>query len=159
MLRLNIACRYVLVAAAGVLALVAAAALVAADHGKVVDGVAIYFGVVPSEVIVGHPKGHEERAMHGGAPGTAHRHHVVVALFDEATGRRVENAKVSASVTEPGRASQDKALDPMTIAGTLTYGNYFTMSGRGPYRIRVSATLPGFTRPYVADFDYRHTPP
>lgn len=158
-MRFYVACRYVVAAAAGVFALAAAAALIAADHGKVVDGVAVYFGVVPSEVITGHPQAHEERAMHGGAPTAAHRHHVVVALFDEATGRRVENAKVKASVTEAGRASQGKALDPMTIAGTLTYGNYFTMSGRGPYRIRVSATLPGSTRPYVADFDYRHTPP
>jgi hypothetical protein len=37
-----------------------------------------------------------------------HRDHVVVALFDDATGKRIENAKVKGSVMELGLASQQK---------------------------------------------------
>ncbi len=56
---------------------------------QVVDGVAIYLGVMPAQIVQGHPKEHPEVGMHGGAPTRGDRVHVVVALFDNATGGRI----------------------------------------------------------------------
>jgi len=129
-----------------------------AENYKVVDGVAIYFGVMPAEMILGHPKEHEERQMHGGVPAGKHRDHLVVALFDNATGKRITDAQVTATVGEIGLTGESKKLGPMKIAGTVTYGNYFDMPSRNIYRIRVQIRLPGVPRTIEAEFTHRHYP-
>lgn len=110
----------------------------AADTSKAVDGVEIYLGVLPAEVVLGHPLGHEERAMHGGVPARQNRYHVVVALFDADSGQRFSGARVEATVGELGAGGTRKALEPMAIANTETYGNWFTLSAPGIYRIRLA---------------------
>lgn len=145
-------------ALAGVAALMLTAAL-AADSSlhKVVHGVSIYLGVFPAEMILGHPKPHTEAAMHGGVPTGEHRYHVTVALFDNATGKRISGAKVSARVHEINLAGAQKKLDPMLIAGTVSYGNYFNMPATSnPYRIQVRIELPGVADVIEAQFDYQH---
>ena len=159
MSRIRALLRRTSIVAVALLGSAATADLPAGDHVQIVGGIALYLGVVPAEVITGHPPRHGERLMHGGVPGRAHRHHVMVAVFDETSGARIGEAAVRARVSEPGQAVQDKALEPMRIDGRLTYGDYFAMSGRGPYRIRVSVTPPGSPRDYVAEFEYRHVPP
>jgi hypothetical protein len=51
------------------------------------DGIEIYFGVVPAPVISGHEMGH------GGSPRAKGSHHLVIALFDSKTGKRVTDAE------------------------------------------------------------------
>ena len=139
-------------------ALTASAAFAAdtATH-KVVHGVAIYLGVLPAEMVLGHPRTHTEAEMHGGVPAGQHQHHVVVALFDNATGKRISGAKVSARVHEINLAGARKKLDPMLIAGTVSYGNYFNMPATSnPYRIQVRIELPGVAEVIEAQFDYQH---
>jgi hypothetical protein len=52
------------------------------DSGYIVDhGIAIYYAVIPAEIIRGHPKEHPEATMHGGIPGSRYAYHVMVALF------------------------------------------------------------------------------
>lgn len=124
---------------AGILAL-SAMASPAADTGlnKVVDGVAIYIGVLPAEMVKGHPGTHPEGVMHDGISAGKNRYHLVVALFDEkANGKRIGGAQVKARISEFGLPGQEKKLDPMLIAGTVTYGNYFAMPNPGPYRINL----------------------
>ena len=105
---------------------------------KVVKGVAIYFGVIPAELIEGHPASHPESEMHGGAPPvTEERYHIVIALFDAKTGARINNAKVTASLSSFGFAVGKKTLEPMLIANTISYGNYFKLSGKGTHRIQI----------------------
>jgi len=140
----------------GMLAKVATAA--DAENYKVVDGVAIYFGIMPAEMILGHPKEHPERKMHGGVPGGAHQDHLVIALFDNATGKRITNAQVTATVREIGLAGETKKLGPMKIAGTITYGNYFDMPSRDVYRILVKIHRPGVAGVIEAEFTHRHYP-
>jgi hypothetical protein len=41
------------------------------DNYRTKDGLAVYLGVLPATIVRGHPPGHPERAMHGGAPGDA----------------------------------------------------------------------------------------
>lgn len=126
------------------------------SNSRVVDGVAIYFGVMPAEMVQGHPKGHPEAQMHGGPPAGGHRDHVVVALFDGATGKRIENAEVTANVMEIGLAGQRKKLEPMQIAGTVTYGNYFDFASKNAYHVIVRIHIPGRERPIETRFEHRH---
>lgn len=136
-----------------------AVAAAAADSNlhKVVHGVAIYLGVFPAEMILGHPRPHAEAEMHGGVPAGQHRYHVVVALFDDATGKRITGARVKANVSEIGLSGVQKKLEPMLIAGTVSYGNYFAMPATSnPYRIQVRIELPGVADVIEAQFDYQH---
>lgn len=145
-------------AVVSIAALTASAAFAAdtATH-KVVHGVAIYLGVLPAEMVLGHPRTHTEAEMHGGVPAGQHQHHVVVALFDNATGKRISGAKVSARVHEINLAGAQKKLEPMLIVGTVSYGNYFNMPAtNNPYRINVRIELPGVAEVIEAKFDYQH---
>lgn len=145
-------------ALAGIAALLLTAAFAAdSNQHKVVHGVAIYLGVFPAEMILGHPKAHTEAEMHGGVPGGQHQQHVVVALFDNATGKRITGARVIANVSEIGLSGVQKKLESMLIAGTVSYGNYFSMPAtNNPYRITVRIELPGVADVIEAQFDYQH---
>ncbi|MHB1233963.1 MAG: hypothetical protein ACYCZQ_15460 [Burkholderiales bacterium] len=142
---------------AGITALLLTGAFAAdtATH-KVVHGVAIYLGVLPAEMILGHPKPHTEAEMHGGVPVGKHQYHVLVSLFDAATGKRITGAQVKATVREIGLSGPQKKLEPMLIAGTISYGNYFNMPGTNPYRILVQIRIPGSSDLIEAEFEYQH---
>ncbi len=94
--------------------------------------------------------------MHGGVPRGSGLHHLIVSLFDVKTGQRIENAKVSARMGEPGLTPQSKDLELMQFAGTVTYGNFFTMTSPGPYRLEVGVSRHGDVKPAQAVFEYRH---
>jgi len=126
------------------------------DSFQVVDGVAIYLGVSPAEILQGYTKEQPETRMHKGIPSKAHRDHVIVALFDDATGQRIENAKVEGNVMELGLGSEQKELEPMTIAGTVTYGNYFHMPGNDTYHIKLWIRLPDGSDTIEARFTHTH---
>ncbi len=50
---------------------------------------------------------------------------------------------------------EQEKLEPMTIAGTVTYGNYFNMSANNTYHIKVQIRRPGM--PDVdATFTHQH---
>jgi len=133
-----------------------AAAADAPESFQVVDGIAIYLGVMPAQILQGHPDEHPEHKMHGGVPAKGHRDHVVVALFDDATGKRIENAEVTGSVMEIGSGSKKKKLEPMKIAGTITYGNYFDMPDNNIYHIKVHIHLQGIKGIVEAQFTHQH---
>lgn len=146
------------VAVLSIATLLASAAFAAdtATH-KVVNGVAIYLGVLPAEMILGHPKPHTEAQMHGGVPPGKHQYHVLVSLFDAASGKRIGGAKVSVRVYEINLAGTQKKLEPMLVAGTITYGNYFNIpAANNPYRIRVLIELPGVADVIETEFEYQH---
>jgi len=136
----------------------ASGSAIAADNVsfKTAGGLTIYLGVLPAAMIQGHAKDHPEAAMHGGVPGGPHAYHVMAAVFNAESGERIENATVEARVTPLGLAAVTRPLMPMVIAGTVTYGNYFTMRGEGPYRITFSVTTPQVAEPVVLEFTYEH---
>lgn len=132
------------------------AASTAAEHSKVADGIAMYLGVMPSEIIRGQPQG-EEAGMHGGMPAGGQYHHVVVALFDSKSGKRITGAEVKAKVEQPGHLQfSEKRLEPMTINKTVSYGNFFAMPGPGPYQIFLTVRMPGSAKAVEAQFEYIH---
>ena len=143
--------------AAAVLVALPAIATPATQTGQVarVNGIDVFYGVIPAEIIRGHPAGHAESKMHGGVPRGSGQHHLIVSLFDVKTGKRIDTAQVSARIGEAGLAPQSRTLEPMQFAGTITYGNFFSMSSPGPYRIEVEIRPHGGA-PAQAVFEYRH---
>ena len=123
---------------------------------KIVEGLAVYLGVLPAAMTRGHRETHPESTMHGGTPSGRHVYHVMVAIFEDASGKRIGDAEVKAQVSGVGLIGSWKTLEPMQIAGTVTYGNYFALPGRDVYRIRVEMHRPGAPEPLRADFVYEH---
>jgi len=121
---------------------------------KTADGFTVYLGVIPAEIIRGYPKDSPERMVHGGTPRGEHVYHVVVSIFETKSGARITDAKVSGQVASLGLGGPKRELEPMKIADTITYGNYFTLPGKGPYRIVLEITQS--RRPVTVSFDYRH---
>jgi hypothetical protein len=126
------------------------------SDSKTVGDVLIYMGLLPAEMIRGHAQEHPEVSMHGGAPHGSGQYHVLIALFDAKTGARITKADVTARVSEVGLAGQEKKLEPMQIAGTETYGNYFPMAGNVPFHIDVTVRIPGAPQDVKATFEHRH---
>lgn len=118
--------------------------------------VEFFYGVIPASVLLGHPADHAERTMHGGVQVTRNTYHLVISLFDVKEHRRITDAQVQASISEPGLAPQTKPLQSMTMAGVVTYGNYFTMSGPGPFRITIDIRQPHGGPPAHASVEHRH---
>ena len=95
----------------------------AAQTQGTADGIAVYLGVVPAEIVQDrHPGADPKAGMHGGVPEGRHRYHVMVSLFDTATGERIDDVAVTAAVGLVGHGASRRALEPMTIANALTYG-------------------------------------
>jgi hypothetical protein len=123
---------------------------------KTADGLAVYIGVIPAEIVRGHPSGHAEQAMHGGAPKGVHEYHVVAAVFDASGGARVSDASVTAQISGIGLSGAKKRLDPMEIANTVTYGGFFELPGRDLYTIGLTIERPGQPNPVSLEFKYDH---
>jgi len=142
---------------AAALWLTACAPDVEIESQKTVDGLTVYLGVLPAAMIQGHDAGHTEAVMHDGVPHGEHAYHVMVAIFDADSGERIEDATVVAEVSPLGSSPVQRSLEPMQIADTITYGNYFTMAGDGLYRIAVSISRPGAHAPVMLEFTYEHS--
>jgi hypothetical protein len=140
------------------LLLLSAVGAAAAEPGdsKVAGGVLIYMGILPAEMIRGHPAAHPETSMHGGKPKASNQYHVMVALFNAKTLERISDAHVSARVSEVGLTGEEKPMEAMNIADTITFGNYFKMAGKGPFHIVVTIHIPGKPDEIKANFEHRH---
>lgn len=123
---------------------------------KVAD-LTVYVGIMPAEIVRGHPQFHPEGKMHGGAAGGAHEYHFVVAIFESSSGTRVEDAEVWATIEGLGHVSQNRVkLEPMVIAGTTTFGSFITLPGTDRYQIRVEIRRPNKAEPIETDFTVTH---
>ncbi len=134
----------------------AQAAAVNSDEPILLDGMELFYGLIPAEILRGHPGGHEERSMHGGVPRGKGVYHLIVSVFDARTSTRITDAVITGSVTEVGMAPQNRKLEAMTFGGNVSFGNYFAMSNPGPYEIVVNVRRPGEHKTATARFQYRH---
>jgi len=123
---------------------------------KLAGGLAVYVGVVPAEIVKGHPSGHAEQTMHCGAPKGAHEYHIVAAVFDATSGSRISDATVSAQISGIGLSGTKKKLDPMEIANTVSYGGFFDLPGHDLYTIGLTIERPGQPKPVSLEFKYDH---
>ena len=133
----------------------------AADAGmhRVVKGVVIYLGTMPGQILQDELQGQTDPAMHGGLPAGEHVYHVMVALFDQATGRRITDAQVAMDLADLADATEPikhVRLEPMAIGAQLVYGNFVDLPGSGPYRLTVISRLQGMPDTIEAEFNWQH---
>jgi len=121
---------------------------------KAVHGVLVSVGVAPIEQIESLPPGRPERAMHV-HPMAKERDHLVVARAEQRTGRSLQRAELTATVSRLGMGESRQALERMDEFGTTSWGGYFDLREGGPYLIRLEVARPGGSAPIVADFVYR----
>jgi hypothetical protein len=131
----------------------------AAQDNKTAGGLTVYLGVIPAAIVRAPPPHSADQAMHGGIPRHDHQYHVVTAIFDAATNARVSDATVTAQVSGLGLSGTTRTLEPMEIAKTTTYGNFFNLPGADLYTIRLTIQRPGSQRLVVLDFKYDHRRP
>ncbi len=135
----------------------AQAAAVNPDQPIRLDGMELFFGLIPAEILRGHPSDHEERSMHGGVPRGKGVYHLIVSVFDAKTTTRITDAVITGSVIEAGMTTQNQKLEAMSFGGNVAYGNYFAMSNPGPYEIVVNVRRPGEHKTATARFQYWHS--
>ena len=116
------------------------------------SGVTLYWGLVPAAVVADK---HALAELHGGPPkGGGQVHHLVVALYDSASGRRIEDAVVRAQLSETGIVDEPaKYLPPMKVNEQASYGQLFGVAKDGPYRLRLWVRLPSRTDEIEFRFD------
>jgi len=133
------------------------APVVARDpNRKVADGTEIYLGIVSAETMrERYGKDDPERMIHGGIPSGKNYYHLNISLFDSKTRLAVANAEVEVSATEPVSGGETKELELVTLKGAKSYGNYFRMSGKNPYRIVVRVRRPGVSREIRTEFEFK----
>lgn len=95
------------------------------------DGMEVYLGVVPAQMMNHHP---DKQAGHAHG---AHEYHVLVALFDSSTGMRITDAQVKARVGQKGKEGESKKLEPLHEGKVQSFSNFFTMDEPGRYQIDV----------------------
>lgn len=127
---------------------------VAIDYYKTSGNLAVYFGVIPSE-LMGHSPEHPAKIAHESVSAGKHQHHVVVAVFDSKTGGRISDAEVTATVGESGVTPTTKKLESMLIAGKVSYGNFFQMSSPYKYRFTIKVRPHG-AQGRAVDFEFQH---
>ncbi len=118
---------------------------------KTVGGVVIYLGMVPAAALRQHPDtfpAHEVRKI----PSGRHVHHVMLALFEDPGGERITNAVVTVHVAPLALGGPTRPLDPMMVAGVLTYCNYFRISSLDTTVIQAEIRRPDAARVIHARF-------
>jgi cytochrome c5 len=133
----------------------ATAGAVTGQDVAVAGGTTVYFGVVSADVIRTHPKDYPQQG-YSVPPSAPAQYYVTVAVFDSASGQRIDDATVSAQVATATGSGPEKTLEPITIANSRSYGNYFAMAGTGPYKIAVQIKRPGVQETVRARFEFTH---
>lgn len=146
---------------AAALAFAAPACAGVVDGVKTVDGLTVYLGVVPAAVTRAHAPQHTEGSMHGGVSTrrSIHDVHLLVAVFNRASGERMRNVQVTARIHGTGRNLGTVTLTPMTVNGALTYGGYTSLGVEQDVMISVDIKRPGRTPRtsiVTAQFEYVH---
>ncbi|NOY66027.1 MAG: hypothetical protein GXP13_01280 [Gammaproteobacteria bacterium] len=119
---------------------------------KVVNGLAIYIGIMPAEILKGHSN---KKMMHGGIPTGLVRFHLTVAIFNDKTGKRINNANVTAQIFTIPEKTGYKELELMEFGETMVYGNYFSMKALGPYLIQLNIIHDSLKKPIKVEFQHQ----
>jgi len=124
---------------------------------QVKDGIAVYLGFIPAEMI----EGHTANSMHGGIPTGTYRYHIAAAIFNDKTGVRIKGAEIEIKIHNRDGISlkTTKKLEVMEMNGRNLYGNYFALKSSGPYQINVSIKVGNRQKitNFVFFYDFAHT--
>ncbi len=104
----------------------------------------IELGVVSADAIeAAYDQTSPEATAFGDIPEDDNAYLITAIVIDPATGERVDDAQVWASPTRvSGAQAPERKLEPATIAGNTTYGDYFQLPGDEPYAIDVRVEHP-----------------
>ena len=102
-------------------------------YHKIVDGMSVYFGIIPAQLIHGHGSMHNDGSS---IKSKVYTYHVLVAIFDNDSGKRITDARLKATITPLGTKGETKKLEPMH-GDLVSYGNFFAMPEISPYTIKV----------------------
>ena len=123
-------------------------AAISGDHAGrsiTVDGMSVHLGLMPAEALRQHPEWYPEHEQ-SEIPSGKDFYHVMLALFDTATGERITNAVVEARVSPLGLSGPKRSLEPKRVNGATTYCNYFRLSPLDTYVIQAVIRRPGVSR-------------
>jgi len=149
--RLALIARGTLAAALALGAVATVSAQSANPYHQAVNGMEVYFGVMAAEIVRGHPATQTEARMHTQHQPVPGEKHVVVAIFDAASGARITDATATLRVIGGG---PERPLELMNIAGSESYGNYLTLPDQGSHKVRVVINRPGQSGPVAVTFPY-----
>lgn len=146
------------IAAASALSLAATPISAGLNKGSAtVDSATVFLGVVPADQAQGFAsEGSAEMQMAAAHANAAGSIHLVVALFDHGTGKRITDARVKARFLGERGRRWSVALEPMTMNGAMTYGAYSTLGGNRKTSIFIDVARPlaGRTQTMTARFEY-----
>jgi len=124
------------------------------EQSQVVDGLKLDYGLIAGEAIRAHPAGHPEADMHEAPPADQRNYHVVLAVFEASSGRRIADADVSMALTGPGHPGFGSTpMEPMKVTGQETYGRYIVLPEPGRYRLEFRVRTVGRHQPIRARFE------
>ncbi len=118
---------------------------------QTVNGLDVYLGVVSVEALRQDPDRypyHEQAKL----PSGKNMYHVMLALFDKASGVRITDAVVKARVAPLALGGPTRPLEPILVAGALTYCSYFKISPSDTTVIQAEIRRPGVARVVRARF-------
>jgi hypothetical protein len=117
-------------------------------------GLAFHYELVPSEMVLVHPRANVERRMHPGDSRKG-RSHLVLSLFDSQSGARISQAEVLVQVTPPAGATMTEPLERVDIADQPSFSAYVPIGAPGVYKIRFDVKRPGVEATVSAEFEHR----
>jgi hypothetical protein len=124
------------------------------NQSQVVGGLKLDYGLIAGEEIRAHPVGHPEADMHKGPPSDLRNYHVVLAVFEAGSGRRIPDADVSMALSGPGHPGfASIPMEPMRVTGQESYGRYVVLPKPGPYRLEFRVRTVGRHQPVRARFE------
>lgn len=102
----------------------------------------VYLGVIPASMIKKDlTLVDKDKSLHGGTDNiTSSTQHIMVSIFSKNGNKRIINATAIAKIKNKkliGGNKITKPLERMDTSGSVTYGNYFTLTKKGDYVINV----------------------
>ena len=132
-----------------------AAAARPGGQSRTVEGVEVYLGLVSAETLRKSPESSVERQMHGGVPSGSGYFHVNVSLLDASKKQPIAAAKVEVRVEQPGMSGETKPLEPVSVGGRASYGNYFRLLPKTQYVFIVRFQSQGAAQPLETRFEHK----
>lgn len=121
----------------------AAAPAASAPNHRQVDGVDIFLGVSPAESA---PAGRSR-------PGGKGYFYINISLRDGASHTYIKDALVEVRAASAA-SGETRKLEPLTLADSVSYGNFFRMPGNEHYIISVKVRRADWPRPIETRFDF-----
>lgn len=106
-------------------------------------GLDVYFGRVSAERLRAYPANAPEKKLHGGIPSGSGYYHINVSVFEAGTQAPATGASVVLEIEQVGRGSEAKALEPVTLSGGPSYGQYVRLVPKADYVFVARVSRPG----------------